>query len=224
MKKIPAITVAILLICILMTACSSKKEEPVTDGPMQLRTPCEGDTVAIIKTSMGEFGVALFPQYAPKTVNNFVTLAESGYYNGLLIHRVEKDFVIQGGDPTDIGDGGSSATGKPLPDEYSPELHNFTGSVGMAKETDDALGSQFYIICGSSVNSDVMNALKEAEYPQEYLDAYSKTGGWPQLDNRYTVFGQIYYGLDVAMKINEVQTDEYSRPVKDIEIESVTIK
>lgn len=218
------IVTVILLVCLLMTACSSKKEDRITDGPMQLRTPCEGDSVAIVKTSMGEFGIALFPQYAPRAVNNFFKLAESGYYDGLLIHRVEKDFVIQGGDPTGTGNGGNSATGKPLSDEYSPELHNFTGAVGFAKEKDDANGSQFYIICGSSVDNDVIKALKDADYSEEFCSAYEKNGGWPQLDNRYTVFGQIYYGLDVAMEINKVQTDKYSRPEKDITIESVTVK
>ena len=224
MKKITAIVVFILLLCLMMTACSSKKEERVTEGPMQLRTPCEGDTVAIVKTTAGEFGIALYSRYVPASVDNFVKLAQSGYYDGLVFHRVEKDFLIQSGDPSGMGNGGTGATGKPIPDEYSAELHNFTGAVGYAKEKDDANGSQFYILCGSSVNADVVKAMQDADYSGELCDAYSEVGGWPQLDNRYTVFGQVYFGMDVVMEINGVQTDKFSRPVKDITIESITIR
>lgn len=87
---------------------------------------------ATIKTNHGEIVVQLFPEQAPKTVENFVALAEKGYYNGVVFHRVIPDFMIQGGDPTGTGMGGESSFGGNFADEFSPELFNINGALSMA--------------------------------------------------------------------------------------------
>ena len=94
-------------------------------------TQCEGPR-AIMHTNMGDITIQLYPEVAPKTVENFVTLAKKGYYNGLIFHRVIKDFMIQGGDPTGTGAGGESIYGAKFEDECSQELHNFRGALSMA--------------------------------------------------------------------------------------------
>lgn len=222
MKKLFTVLLVAAL-ALAMSGCGEKAPK-VTDGPIQLRTPKDGDTVAVFNTSMGEFKVVLFPETAPKSVGNFVTLAGEGYYDGLPFHRVEKDFVIQSGDPTGTGSGGDSSYGVPFSDEYSTELHHFTGAVGMAKAADDQLGSQFYIICGIAITDEVATAMKNADYPDEIIETYKKQGGYPSLDNRYTVFGQVYEGMDVVMRINEVKTDRFSRPTDEVVINSVKIE
>ena len=91
----------------------------------QKEMPAVGEKIAVIKTDKGDIKVRLFPEEAPKAVENFVTHAENGYYDGLIFHRVIKDFMIQGGGPKGTGTGGESIWGKPFADEFSSELHNF---------------------------------------------------------------------------------------------------
>ncbi len=111
----------------------------------QLEKPSAGEEVAIMHTSMGDISLRLFPEAAPKTVENFVTHAKDGYYNGLIFHRVIEDFMIQGGDPKGNGTGGESIYGDSFEDEFSNKLFNLRGSVAMANSGADTNGSQFFI-------------------------------------------------------------------------------
>jgi peptidyl-prolyl cis-trans isomerase len=121
-------------------------------------TQCEGPR-AIMHTNMGDITIQLYPEVAPKTVENFVTLAKKGYYNGLIFHRVIKDFMIQGGDPTGTGAGGESIYGAKFEDECSQELHNFRGALSMANAGPNTNGSQFFIVQNSQAPSQDIDAL-----------------------------------------------------------------
>jgi peptidyl-prolyl cis-trans isomerase len=121
-------------------------------------TQCEGPR-AIMHTNMGDITIQLYPEVAPKTVENFVTLAKKGYYNGLIFHRVIKDFMIQGGDPTGTGAGGESIYGAKFEDECSQELHNFRGALSMANAGPNTNGSQFFIVQNSQAPTQDINAL-----------------------------------------------------------------
>ncbi|MBR2337910.1 MAG: peptidylprolyl isomerase, partial [Clostridia bacterium] len=112
----------------------------------QLAKPIAGETVAILHTNHGDIAIRLFPDHAPKTVENFVTHAKNGYYDGLIFHRVINDFMIQGGDPTGTGCGGESIWGHPFKDEFTPELHNLRGALSMANAGPGTNGSQFFIV------------------------------------------------------------------------------
>ena len=101
---------------------------------------------ATIKTNLGEIKIQLFEKQAPKTVNNFIQLAEKGYYDGVIFHRVIPDFMIQGGDPTGTGRGGKSIYGKAFEDEFSDQLFNFTGALSRANAGQNTNGSQFIIV------------------------------------------------------------------------------
>ncbi len=111
----------------------------------QLDKPSDGEEVAILHTSMGDISLRLFPEAAPKTVKNFVELAKKGYYDGVTFHRVIKDFMIQGGDPSGTGAGGESIYGDKFEDEFSDKLFNIRGSVAMANSGPDTNSSQFFI-------------------------------------------------------------------------------
>lgn len=111
----------------------------------QLEKPKAGDTVAIMETSEGTIKIRFFPEAAPKAVENFVTHAKDGYYNGLTFHRVINEFMIQGGDPLGTGTGGESIWNKSFEDEFSNKLFNIRGSLSMANSGPDTNGSQFFI-------------------------------------------------------------------------------
>ena len=101
-------------------------------GLAQFNNPDKDSEVAILHTTAGDIGVMFFPQYAPKAVENFLTHAKDGYYDGISFHRVIEDFMIQGGDPKGDGTGGESIWGEACEDEFAPELHNFRGALSMA--------------------------------------------------------------------------------------------
>ena len=112
----------------------------------QLELATVDGPVAVIKTNHGEMNIQLFPDQAPKTVANFVALAKSGYYDGVIFHRIIKDFMIQGGDPTGTGMGGESIYGESFEDEFSKELYNIRGALSMANAGPNTNGSQFFIV------------------------------------------------------------------------------
>jgi len=160
-------------------------------------------------TSEGRFVVELFDRDAPKTVGNFIGLAEGTrpwtepgtrqqvsrpYYDGLIFHRVIDNFMIQGGDPTGTGSGGPGYT---FPDEFSRERrHDKAGILSMANSGPNTNGSQFFITLGPT----------------------------PHLDNRHTVFGEVVDGLDVVRKIGRTKTGQGDRPLNDVVITSVRIE
>ena len=112
----------------------------------QNRKPAKGDITATIKTNKGDIRIILFPDAAPKTVENFVTHSKDGYYDGVVFHRVIDGFMIQGGDPTATGRGGESIWGRPFEDEFSVDYHNLRGALSMANAGPNTNGSQFFIV------------------------------------------------------------------------------
>ncbi|ETA73996.1 MAG: peptidylprolyl isomerase [Ligilactobacillus sp.] len=179
--------------------------------------------VAEIKTNYGMITVQLFAEQAPKTVENFVELAKQGYYDGVIFHRIIKDFMIQGGDPTGTGMGGQSIWGAPFEDEFSNELFNLRGALSMANAGPGTNGSQFFIVQNENFPADMVGQMQAAGYPEEIVTAY-KQGGTPWLDHRHTVFGQVVVGMDVVDKIAKVETGMQDKPVEDVVIEGITIK
>lgn len=191
----------------------------------QLNVPAKGDTVAVMKTSMGEIKIKLFPKEAPKAVENFTTHAKDGYYNGLIFHRVIKDFMIQGGDPMGTGIGGESIWGHSFEDEFDPALHNLRGSLSMANAGPNTNGSQFFIVQAKTVPGNMLAQMKQMpdSFPEDIVEAYDKFGGTPWLDFRHTVFGQVIEGMDVVDAIAETKVSGSDKPVKDVVINEIEI-
>lgn len=194
----------------------------------QLNAPAEGDLKAIIKTNMGEIKLKLFPEFAPKAVENFKTHAENGYYDGLIFHRVINDFMIQGGDPLGTGTGGESIWGAPFEDEFTGELHNLRGALSMANAGPNTNGSQFFIVQANEVPEDMLDQMRMADesfFPTDCIKAYEEIGGTPWLDFRHTVFGQVYEGMEVVDNIAKVPADYFSnKPKNDVVIETIVIE
>lgn len=178
---------------------------------------------ATIKTNHDDIKVQLFPDQAPKAVENFVALAKDGYYDGIIFHRVIPDFMIQGGDPTGTGAGGESSFGGSFEDEFSPEAFNLNGALSMANAGPNTNGSQFFIVSNENVPAQMVDQMKDAGYPEEVVAAY-KNGGTPWLDFRHTVFGQVIEGMDVVKEISAVDRDAQDRPTEDVVMESVVIE
>lgn len=192
----------------------------------QLNRPATGDTVAIMHTSMGDISIRLFPEQAPKTVENFTTHAKNGYYNGIVFHRVINGFMIQGGDPTATGCGGESIWGKSFEDEFHPSLHNLRGALSMANAGPGTNGSQFFIVQANAVHPGFIGQMKELPdyFPTEAIEAYEAVGGTPHLDYHHTVFGQVYEGLEVVDAIAAVKTNSQDKPLEDVTILGIDIE
>ncbi|HCH28200.1 MAG TPA: peptidylprolyl isomerase [Ruminococcaceae bacterium] len=192
---------------------------------LQLEPPKEGDIIAIMHTDMGDIKIKLFPDKAPKAVENFVTHSKNNYYNGLIFHRVINDFMIQGGDPTGTGMGGESIWGEEFEDEFVPELHNLYGALSMANAGPCTNGSQFFIVQAKSVPANMIEQMRELpdHFPPETVEAYEKFGGTPWLDFRHTVFGQVIDGMEVVEKIAAVEVGSNDKPVEDVIINNIEI-
>ena len=185
--------------------------------------PTENDKKVIMKTNKGDITIRLFPDMAPKTVENFLGLAESGYYDGIIFHRVIDNFMIQGGDPTGTSMGKSSIWGDSFEDEFSMNLFNLNGALSMANAGPNTNGSQFFIVTAKEVPMTMLAQLEAGGWPKEIVEAYAANGGTPWLDQKHTVFGQVEAGMDTVYAIEGVKKGAQDKPVEDVVIESITI-
>ena len=225
MKKFTYIAILLLALLVLLGSCKADKTTPEShvSPELQLSLPVPGDTIVIFDTSLGVFKAVLYPQYAPRAVENFTTLSKNGYYNESTFHRVISDFIIQGGDPTYTGSGGDSIWMLPFEDEFTESLHHYRGALCMVSTGKDTNKSQFFIVKGGVITDEMVNKMKSAGYPQGVIDAYREVGGRPTMDYNYTIFGQVYDGLDIVDEINAVDTNDDNRPKEDIIINSIVV-
>ncbi|GET10779.1 peptidylprolyl isomerase [Ligilactobacillus agilis] len=188
----------------------------------QLNLAAVEGPVATFKTNKGDFAIKLFPKQAPKTVENFLGLVAKNYYDGIIFHRVIKDFMIQGGDPTGTGMGGQSLWGTPFEDEFSNELFNIRGALSMANAGPATNGSQFFIVQNQNMPAQMEEQMVAAGYPKEIIEAY-RQGGTPWLDHRHTVFGQVVSGMEIVDEIANVETGIQDKPVEDVVIKTIEV-
>ena len=215
-----------------------------SDYMPQLEEVVSGDTVAVLTTSMGEIKIKLCPEEAPKAVENFVALANEGFYEGIIFHRVIQEFMNQSGDPEGNGTGGQSIWGESFADEFSPYMYHFTGALAMANHGPDTNGSQFYIVQKEDVTAGFFDLTKQiieehgadqllynsslgkivrTNYDEAVIEKYNELGGVPDLDYGYTIFGQVIEGMNVVRDINQVETNAMDKPVNDVVIEKIEI-
>lgn len=194
MKYVFAAVIIILVIFGVMYAPKEKKVEPITI-PTQTQTTTMPK--AIIQTNKGNIEIEFFASDAPKTVENFTTLAKKNYYDGVIFHRVIKGFMVQGGDPTGTGRGGPGYT---FADELNPTTESYKngykrGVVAMANAGPNTNGSQFFIM--------------HADYP---------------LPNNYTIFGRVTKGIEIVDMIANSPTGVNDKPLQDIVMQKVVIE
>lgn len=189
-----------------------------------------------IETTEGTVTVMLYDE-TPVHRDNFIKLAESGFYEGLLFHRIIPTFMIQGGDPESknassgktLGNGGPGYT---LPAEIVPKYFHKYGALAAAR-TGDATnpqrrssGSQFYVVQGKTYTDMQLDSMEKqmyTEFTKEQRDAYSTEGGVPHLDAQYTVFGEVTEGLNIIDNIAGVATGKNDRPKEDVKIIKMTV-
>lgn len=183
------------------TPSTSEKTESLNPSDTmtfkQTDLPKKGDDIVVMQTSKGTIKIRLFPELAPKTVENFKGLIAKKYYDGLIFHRVMSDFMIQGGDPTGTGMGGESLWGGKFNDEFSSKLKNIRGTLSMANAGPNTNGSQFFIVQAPAT---------------------------PWLDGVHTVFGQVFEGLDIVDAIAHAKTNSMDKPLEDIKMETVSVE
>jgi cyclophilin family peptidyl-prolyl cis-trans isomerase len=179
---------------------SSEVKTAATESPIIVTNASpeaqEKTMIATMSTNQGDIKFELFGKEAPKTVENFTKLAEKGYYNGVIFHRIIKEFMIQGGDPTGTGAGGESIFGNTFEDEENDKKME-PGVIAMANRGPNTNGSQFFIVTES----------RQAH-----------------LEGRHTIFGKVVEGMDIVKKIAAVKVDGSDRPVEEVKITGIKIE
>ncbi|HCB61149.1 MAG: peptidylprolyl isomerase [Bacteroidetes bacterium GWF2_43_63] len=218
MKKILTLFVFLSVITTLATA------QQVPEG-----------TKVQISTSLGDIKIVLYNN-TPQHRDNFIKLVQDEFFDGIIFHRVITGFMIQGGDPDSknakpkqaLGSGGP---GYDIPMEYNAANYHKRGALAAAREGDDvnpqkaSSGSQFYIVTGRLFTDKEISSIEKRRgftYTEEQKETYRTIGGYAPLDKEYTVFGEVYEGMDVVEAISKVARDENDRPLEDIEM-TVTI-
>lgn len=187
MKK--ALVFLLATFVLFTTGCSAAGMNDKDKGAKKMTNP-----IAVFETNHGTFEIELFEDKAPITVKNFTDLAEKGFYDGLIFHRVIDGFMIQGGDPNGMGTGGPGYT---IPDEFHKDLkHDSEGVLSMANAGPNTGGSQFFITLAAT----------------------------PWLDGHHSVFGKVVKGMDVVREIGKVDTDFQNKPLAKVVMEKVTIR
>lgn len=260
--------VPVLLLCFILSGCTSGesiaaavigtettlvdqqklKPKKTKDAKLgfQLDAPAPGEEIAVITMESGDLiKVRFFPNEAPKAVYNFKYHALNGYYDGLTFHRIIENFMIQGGDPSGTGTGGTSVWTEPFADEFSENLVNIDGSLAMANSGPNTNSSQFFInyTAGTEIdwsrmrsNASTYKDMGETQFVEnfgyyptnmdivtdELKDLYDTHGGNIHLDGYYniakrghTVFGQVYEGLSV---VEQISTESISSTIQTVEI------
>lgn len=226
------------VICLPIMACNNTKQtqqEMNTNNEQAVaKTQKEPEKKIVITTKFGDIKIKLYNE-TPQHRDNILKLVSEGYYDGTLFHRVIQNFMIQGGDPESknapagkmLGNGGPSYT---IPAEFNSNFFHKKGALSAARTGDHvnpskaSSGSQFYIVQGQVFTeqqlANMEMQMKKTFTPQQKA-AYTTIGGTPHLDGAYTVYGEVYEGLEVIDKIASVKTAPGDRPLEDI---SMTIK
>ncbi len=184
-----------------------------------------------IETSHGDIFIVLYEETSLHKAN-FIKLVDSGFFDGSVFHRVIPGFMIQGGDPNSktakpkqkLGNGGPGYT---IPAEFKKNLFHKKGALAAARMPDnvnpkkESSGSQFYIVEGRKWTKEDLIKLGDSKgivFSEKQIEVYTKLGGYPPLDQNYTVFGEVIDGLNVVNKIANLERDKYNRPIEDVKI------
>ena len=186
----------------------------------------------LIETSQGNIKCILYAE-TPMHTENFTDLSKKEYFDGMLFHRVIKDFMIQSGDPSTKNHTPDQGPGYTVPAEFHPNLYHKKGVLAAARQGDqvnpkrESSGSQFYIVQGKVISEAELDNMEKAgahiRFTPEQRTIYTTIGGTPHLDYAYTVFGEVTEGLEVVDKIASVATGYMDRPVEDVKIIKVTV-
>lgn len=212
--------------------------DPSTLVLVQLQEPQEGDPIAIVDTTLGEFRMVLYPQYSPNAVANFVDLAESGYYNDSYVYNIESGVYASAGSSDNNGSVGDTSHEKTVR-ELNQNLWPFKGAVCMLNTSVDKTfkeklfgggtymnGSRFALLNTIEFDDDTIKEMRDSSEYQDVTDAFIEKGGIPNFSQQMTVIGQTYEGIEVIEAITAADSENnghFNVPKEDIKINSVVI-
>lgn len=236
MKKWIGAAVGVLTVSLILSGCSmmGNTTDPVDEESMklvQLESPADGQDMAVMTTDKGVIKFVLYPEYAPKAVDNFKKLVKEGFYNNTKVFGGMNDTAFLAGATDDTGLKGKTQDDKMIENEYHDNLWHFGGAVSIYgnetgwfnkhKETGD---SRFMINTDIAVSEEVLTQMEQGGYPQAVIDGFKEKGGLPNFTRNYAVFGQVIEGMDV---VNAITADgfyeETQRPKTEIKIISIEL-
>lgn len=240
MKRLIKLVLLLSVTVCLLAGCMPAGTEPITKDLhlVQLDPPKEGQEMAVMTTNKGVIKFILYEEYAPKTVKQFKTLVEEGFYNNNSIYATQKDIcTFLTGSSDGEGNEGKvvSDDGKKLPAETTPDLWHFSGAVSAYGESSGILtkqiksDSRFFILGDRPADTAVIEELEKYSYPEAVINAYKDLGGVPLYTGQFTVFGQVIEGMDVVNAIiaSETKKDENGNvtpyPKEDLIVESIEL-
>lgn len=236
MKKWIGAAVGVLTVSLILSGCSmmGNTTDPVNEESMklvQLESPADGQDMAVMTTDKGVIKFVLYPEYAPKAVDNFKKLVKEGFYNNTKVFGGMNDTAFLAGATDDTGLKGKTQDDKMIENEYHDNLWHFGGAVSIYgnetgwfnkhKETGD---SRFMINTDIAVSEEVLTQMEQGGYPQAVIDGFKEKGGLPNFTRNYAVFGQVIEGMDVVNAITADGFDEETqRPKTEIKIISIEL-
>ncbi len=236
MRKINHTISLLLTLTLLLSACGSSdtptapsakniKRDEIQSEELQFLSPEDGDTIAIFDTSMGEISAILYLEHAPQACENFITLANEGFFDETIFSRVSSGFCVQGGFATD-GTAHTIWDDNPYPIETTDDLHHYAGALCAPVNENGLASSPFYFMQSlpESVPESILTELETLGVRAEVIEAYKAAGGEPYLDYTDTIFGQVYDGMDIVDDISSVAIDEEEKPLEDVILHNVTIE
>ena len=216
-----------LLLAFSLTACggSSYNFDETDMHLVQFETPADDAPVAHVSTSMGVVWFVLYPDEAPVACENFMTLAEQGWYDGTEFFRIEpKTACIAGSKTTDGNTPTTIYNEEKFENEYTMNVWPFAGAVGTISNEDGKSDSRFFFIGDIPITDEYRSAMEQYGFPESVREKFDEVGGVPPFTQRYTIFGQIVKGMDVVDAINALETNDDQYPTGDpVVIESITL-
>lgn len=218
--KMKSITLAMVLLTLvlLLSSCLNIGRSDLN----QLKPPEKGEEIAVMTTELGIVKMRLFPDAAPKAVENFKVLIKEGRYDGKVFHRIKKDYFIHSEEAID----GESIWGEAFEDEFNKDYRHFYGALSMANSGPDTNTSGFFIVQRSDMEDDIIELMEEigdeGGFSDGVIKGYKKLGGGYDWDDKHTVFGQVFQGMDVVDAIANTDTVG-GEPIKEVVIEKMEV-
>lgn len=217
-KKNIIYTIVLLILVVFLSSCLNIGGSDLN----QLKPPEKGEEIVLMTTELGIVKMRLFPDVAPKAVENFKVLVKEGRYDGKVFHRIKKDYFIH----SEEGIERESIWGEAFEDEFNKDYRHFYGALSMANSGPNTNTSGFFIVQRSDMEDDIIELMEEigdeGGFSDGVIKGYKKLGGGYDWDDKHTVFGQVFQGMDVVDAIANTDTVG-GEPIKEIVIEKIEI-
>ena len=217
--------IMLLAIMVFTVGCETVSFDEENMEIVQLNPPVDGQQIAVITTTKGVIKAVLYPEYCPNTVENFVQLANEGFYNNQNVFAIEPGNAFMAGSDSDTGETAKTITGKDIKNEYHDNLWPLKGALCSIGTREGSGDSRYFFVNTVQIDPILESEMEKNGYPKKAIDGFIKAGGAPSLARQYTVFGQAYEGLNVIEEITQIgiEDEKTKVPVEEIIIENIEI-